>query len=109
MSSNYSSEFPIRGFPVDGPLLLNGKETGRIRCSIEGWWMNDFAARLAGAGGFGGVPQQTGTVASNEREFVTVRSNEQIFTNNRNPDNGGHKQGGRKWGFLRGKGDEVSA
>lgn len=41
-------EDPIEGIQIDQPLIKNGKETGRIRCELEAWWMSEATAKLLG-------------------------------------------------------------
>jgi len=38
-------EDPIVSANVDEPLVKNGKEVGRIQCTIDAWWMNQETAR----------------------------------------------------------------
>jgi hypothetical protein len=34
----------IQSLRLDKPLMKNGKEVGRIRCTIDSWWLSDKAA-----------------------------------------------------------------
>jgi hypothetical protein len=39
---------PIKGIKIDEPLMKNGRETGRIQCEVETWWMNEATAKIVG-------------------------------------------------------------
>jgi hypothetical protein len=39
---------PIQGIEIDEPLMKNGRETGRIQCEVEAWWMNEATAKIVG-------------------------------------------------------------
>jgi hypothetical protein len=47
-SNDGSDDDPIKGFKIDEPLMKNGRETGRIQCEIETWWMNEATAKIVG-------------------------------------------------------------
>ena len=34
----------IRSLRIDEPLIKNGREVGRIQCTIDSWWLNEEAA-----------------------------------------------------------------
>jgi hypothetical protein len=40
---------PIVSANIDEPLLKNGKEVGRIQCTIDAWWVNQDTARSLAA------------------------------------------------------------
>lgn len=44
-------EDPVMTFPIDAPLVRNGLETGRIRFTMEAWWMDASTAKLMGVDG----------------------------------------------------------
>lgn len=44
-------EDPVITFPVDAPLVRNGLETGRIRFTMEAWWMDASTAKVVGTEG----------------------------------------------------------
>ena len=67
-------ECDIHHIPVDGPLLLYGRETGRIRCSIEVWWMTEALAKLTGA-----TANAIASMSTNSRDFVNVRSGDDRY------------------------------
>jgi hypothetical protein len=39
---------PIEGIQIDEPLMKNGRETGRIQCEVEAWWMSEATAKIVG-------------------------------------------------------------
>lgn len=39
-------EEPLQTFLIDEPVLLNGREQGRLQCTIEAWWMDERTSRL---------------------------------------------------------------
>jgi hypothetical protein len=47
-------EDPITTIHIDEPLLRNGVETGRIRCQLEAWWMDEATAKTVGTAGLFG-------------------------------------------------------
>jgi hypothetical protein len=34
----------IQSLRLDEPLMKNGKDVGRIQCTIDSWWLDDAAA-----------------------------------------------------------------
>jgi hypothetical protein len=36
----------IQSLQLDEPLMKNGKEVGRIQCTIDSWWLDDAAASM---------------------------------------------------------------
>ena len=67
---------PVQGLPVDAPLLLNGMEVGRIRCSIETWWMNKAIARISGSAH---AETGVGTLDVDSRDFLTLRDDDRYY------------------------------
>jgi hypothetical protein len=45
VASDLSTDDPTVSMSIDEALVLNGCETGRICCHIQGWWMNESTAR----------------------------------------------------------------
>lgn len=50
-SNNNDDLDPIISIQLNEPLVLNGIETGRISCRVEGWWMDEKTAKLFGHSG----------------------------------------------------------
>jgi hypothetical protein len=45
---DFTDNDPIESVDVDTPILKNGVETGRLRCKIEAWWMDESTAKAFG-------------------------------------------------------------
>lgn len=45
---NNNIEDPVVSVQIDEAITLNGCETGRISCRLEGWWMNEGMANAIG-------------------------------------------------------------
>lgn len=60
---------------VDEPLFKNGRQVGRIKCTIEAWWMNEDTARTATV-----VPRVTGSEenmdGTHQRSLLAPRHND---------------------------------
>jgi hypothetical protein len=58
---------PIETVEIDEPIVKNGVETGRIRCKIEAWWMDEATAKASG----GSIPFSLGSSSNNNRMSTT--------------------------------------
>jgi hypothetical protein len=47
-TTNNDDDDPIEGIKIDEPLFKNGRETGRVQCEIEAWWMTEETAKIVG-------------------------------------------------------------
>ena len=52
--------------PIDGPLLKNGKQTGRIRCTIDAWMVENALVASAGGGSLDLAQNDAANIADSE-------------------------------------------
>ncbi|KAL7566239.1 hypothetical protein ACA910_011303 [Epithemia clementina (nom. ined.)] len=65
-----SAEDPITTTEIDEVLVKNGREVGRIKCTLETWWVNSITAQILGSKPMQSVKPRTLRIA----ELTTGRT-----------------------------------